>query len=245
MLNYLVQASYLDFNPLSLMRRQSNRQIRAQINQSDIQERILGDDDWTLIRQTLSEWPESTSRERDEKARLRFIVAILYLLGLRIQELQSHTWNAFRLVQGKWWFMVVGKGDKRGKVPVNDDLLEEVKRFRLHLKLAELPSPSEDSPIIASWNGRSALGMRQISNLIKQLAYRAAEQVEDPAHADRIRRFSPHWLRHLSASNQDRAGIRFGHIKANHRHESDDTTRRYVHAMDDERHDDMAKLRLF
>ena len=43
---------------------------------------------------------------------------------------------------------------------------------------------------------------------------------------------------------QDRAGIAFKHIRANHRHENDETTRRYVHALDDERHIDMNKLTL-
>jgi hypothetical protein len=41
---------------------------------------------------------------------------------------------------------------------------------------------------------------------------------------------------------QDRAGVSFKHIRANHRHENDETTRRYVHAIDKERHQDMQKL---
>ena len=41
---------------------------------------------------------------------------------------------------------------------------------------------------------------------------------------------------------QDRAGIKFKHIQANHRHGSEETTRRYVHAFDEERHLDMEKL---
>jgi len=43
---------------------------------------------------------------------------------------------------------------------------------------------------------------------------------------------------------QDRAGIQFKHIRANHRHENDETTRRYVHAIDNERHKEMKKLKL-
>ena len=45
-----------------------------------------------------------------------------------------------------------------------------------------------------------------------------------------------------SASMQDRAGIEFKHIRANHRHENDKTTDRYVHAIDQDRHQDMQKL---
>jgi len=62
---------------------------------------------------------EETAKEKFEKYRLRFMVVMLYLLGLRIHKLESHIWNAFRQIQGKWWFLVKGKGDKLGKVPVN------------------------------------------------------------------------------------------------------------------------------
>jgi len=41
-----------------------------------------------------------------------------------------------------------------------------------------------------------------------------------------------------------RAGISFKHIRANLRHENDETTR-YVHAVDDERYDDIQKLSLY
>ncbi len=60
----------------------------------------------------------------------------------------------------------------------------------------------------------------------------------------KLKRFSPPWLRHLSATMQDRVGIKFKHIKANHRHENEETTRRYVHSFDSERHSDMEKLSL-
>ena len=43
---------------------------------------------------------------------------------------------------------------------------------------------------------------------------------------------------------QDRAGIKFGHIRANLRHENDETTRIYVHAEDIERFEAIQKLGL-
>lgn len=43
-----------------------------------------------------------------------------------------------------------------------------------------------------------------------------------------------YWLRHLSATIQDRADIEFRHIRANHRHEDDETTRVNVHCLDNE-----------
>ncbi len=43
---------------------------------------------------------------------------------------------------------------------------------------------------------------------------------------------------------QDSAGIKFTDLKENHRHESGETTHRYIHAIDDDRHHDMQKLSL-
>jgi integrase len=246
LMGYLVSASYLKFNPLSLMRRKTRQQNRFDARKVTISERILEDDEWQALLTTLHALPELSSRERDEKARLRWLVAVLFLLGLRINELETHTWRSFAQVRGDWWFWVKGKGDKLGKVPVNEELLHEMIRFRRHLRLPDLPSPDETGAIVPSWQSNKPLSGRQMSHLLKSLATQAsAHFADEPAKMAKLKRFSPHWLRHLSASWQDRAGIRFGHIKANHRHQSDETTRRYVHAIDKERHDDMAKLKLF
>lgn len=172
------------------------------------------------------------------------MLGILFLLGLRISELESHTWSSFRKVQGSWWFFVVGKGDKAGKIPVNNDLLASMKRFRTHLGMHEYPDLDDFRPLIPSWHSAKALSSRQMSSLLKRLSSGAAMKFgNQPEKQEKLRKFSPHWLRHLSASMQDRVGVQFKHIRANHRHESDETTRRYVHAMDDERHDEMNKLR--
>jgi hypothetical protein len=72
-----------------------------------------------------------------------------------------------------------------------------------------------------------------------------ADSFSEPHKQEKLRRFSLHWLRHLSATQQDKSGILFKHIQANHRHETENTTRRYVHALDQERHEDMRKLHLF
>lgn len=224
--NYLVQASYLKFNPLSLMRR------RIKHHTPPIQtERMLEDTEWEAFLQALHDLPENL-----DKARLRFLVSILFLLGLRIEEVATHTFGHFRQIQGDWWFLVTGKGDKSAKVPVNDDLLEELKCFRRKLRLSELPNPDERYPLIPSWRSQGALSTRQMSTLIKNLALQTG--------LSKLEKLSPHWLRHHSASMQDRVGIRFTHIKANHRHENDQTTRRYVHSLDKERHQDMQKLKL-
>lgn len=244
LLNYLVDARYLSFNPLTLMRKRNLRAKLIQASEFSLEERMLTIDEWHTMLDTLEHFPESTLIEKKEKARLIFLVKILYYLGLRINELATHTWNAFRKVDDNWWFYVLGKGDKVGRIPVNDELLRAVITYRDYLTKSPYPSTDETTPLIASFRG-DAITARQMNKILKKLAVATANRFShQPDKAKKLKKFSAHWLRHLSASMQDRAGIQFKHIRANHRHENDETTRRYVHAIDLERHQDMQKLTL-
>lgn len=232
LMSYLVAARYAEFNPFMLMRRKTRFQDKFALQSLAIQERILGPREWHAVIQALNSYPDDAKKER-----LTFLVTILFLLGLRIDELARATWAQFRQVNQKWWFFVQGKGDRLGKIPVNAELLHAIITYRHAQGKSPLPSESDMSPLIG-------LGARQMSNLIKDLAKQAAQFFLDEPHIQqKLLRFSPHWLRHLSASAQDLAGISFTHIKQNLRHQNEQTTRQYVHAYDDERHKDMEKLK--
>lgn len=241
--NYLVDARYLTFNPMSLIRKKRFSVKNKIANELALHERILTIDEWHAMLDTLDHYPESTLSEKNEKERLKFLVAILFLLGLRVNELATHCWNAFRKVEDQWWFYVVGKGDKLARIPVNDELMRAMIQYRAHLNKAPYPTSDEAKPLIASFTTGDAITPRQINKLLKELALETAKKyANEPEKANKLKKFSAHWLRHLSATMQDKAGISFKHIRANHRHENDETTRRYVHAIDQDRHDDMKKL---
>lgn len=243
--SYLVDACYLTFNPLSLMRKRQLRNRQFQQGAMRIDDRMLTIEEWQALLHTLEHLAEQTENERREKARLTFIIHLFYFLGLRVSELTSHSWNAFRKIDGLWWFYVLGKGDKIGRIPVNDELLRAVIHYRTFLKKHPLPQAQENSPLIASFTTGKAITPRQINLLLKKLALETVKKFKSNSEqAKKLKKFSAHWLRHLSASMQDRAGIAFKHIRANHRHENDETTRRYVHAIEKERHEDMQKLSL-
>lgn len=244
--NYLVQAHYLIFNPLGLIRkRHSAKKILDGSATLQLQERILEVDEWHTMLDVLENFPETSLTEKKEKSRLKFIVAILYFLGLRIEELCTHTWGAFKKTDEQWWFFVIGKGSKLGKIPVNDALLREIIHYRAFLHKPPLPINNEILPLIHSFRTGQKISARQINKILKKLALETAKKYSHkPEKEKKLRKFSAHWLRHLSASMQDRAGIAFKHIRGNLRHENDETTRRYVHALDDERYQDMQKLTL-
>ncbi len=242
--NYLVDARYLNFNPLLLMRKKNISKF-SRPRSMLLQERILELDEWYAMLDTLETLPEDIYTQKIEKERLRFLINILYFLGIRNDELIQHTWDSFRKIDGDWWFYVIGKGDKEGIVPVCDELLRAIIHYRTFLKKPPFPSQHETTPLISSLISGVSITSRQVNKILKKLALETAKKfVDHPEKAVKLKKFSAHWLRHLSASMQDRAGIQFKHIRANHRHEKDETTRRYVHAINKERHQDMQKLKL-
>ena len=89
--DYLARACYIKFNPLTIMRKQTLSSKMDIEQKFRVQSRILEIDEWYAILDTLDALPEHTDREKEEKERLQFLVAILYFLGLRIGELANHT----------------------------------------------------------------------------------------------------------------------------------------------------------
>lgn len=245
LISYLVDANYLAYDPLKLIRKKIKATHAFHHRQLTVQERILAPDEWHAILDALENMPESTPHERDEKHRLRFIIHSLYFLGLRVSELVNHTWGSFRKENDHWWFYVLGKGNKLRKIPVNNQLMTTVYGYRQQLKLSADPKSDEDFPLVMSWRTGNPLSARSINLLLKKVASVAAKQFSGQVEKqEKLKRFSAHWLRHLSASMQSRAGLAFTHIKDNLRHEKGDTTRLYIHSEDEERHRAMNQLTL-
>lgn len=244
LMNYLMEARYLDFNPFILVKKKRFKS-RADELALEVHERILQEEEWQAILKALDEEPESNEALAFKKNRLQFLVKLLFFLGLRIDELARATWHDCKKIDGLWWFFVRGKGNKLGKIPINSHLLQAIIAYRHSLGKPPLPESTDFSPLIFGLHKSQGLTVRQMSNLIKDIASKAALKFpESSASYQKLRRFSPHWLRHLSASKQDRAGISFTNIKSNLRHQNEQTTRIYVHAYDADRHQEMEKLKI-
>lgn len=235
--NYLVNADYLRTNPLKLIRVNQAFNLTTEDRKYQAWARMLEADEWQAILDVLNNMPDRNQDETDLKIRTQFLFAVLYLLGLRISEVTGHCWNSFRLMDGKWWFFVKGKGDKPGHIPVNDKLLNYVKAYRLHLGKDAFPAAYEEDPLIVSRKTGKAYQLRILYNMVKDVGLKASLQFEHSKHKqEKLRKFSPHWLRHMAASHQYKAGMSMSMIQENLRHASVNTTRIYLHSEDEARH---------
>ena len=239
---YLVQGGYLAANPLVLGRRQTGSSaVRRQAP-----ERYLDHRQWTALLEAVEYLPGEEDTQRRYRDRARFLVSLLYLLGPRVGEVAGHTMGSFRLIRGRWWWQVTGKGNREGRVPVNGDMLAALKAYRRSLGLDCLPAPDEPTALVLDLKGQRGIGANMIYRIIKDLVGKAAARLkmEDPHRAAHLRQASTHWFRHTSISHQADAGIQLDHLRRNARHARLDTTALYLHVEDERWHRAMERHKL-
>lgn len=254
MMSYLVDSGYLLGNPMGLIR-QRRRKLRAEtpVNGQPWQpdenakvERFLDPEMWHAVTQAVDQLPQETERQLDEKERMRFICALLYMLAPRAGELERQRMNSFREVRGRWWWYVVGKGDKRARIPVPDDMVQALVRYRKHRKLPAVPTSKDDTPLLVSVKDGSPVTARRLNQLLKKLFAEAAELL--PAGTvhkkEKLLSASAHWGRHTSVTARVDSGMDARFAQKDARHADARTTGLYIHEEDERWHEEAQKLHL-
>ncbi len=246
MLNFLVTANYLKFNPLKLITKEKNFTQTLAEQKYSVWARMLEEDEWLAIQHALDNMPEGNDKQINNKIRIQFLFAMLYFLGLRIHELASHSWNAFRYRDGRWYFFVKGKGDKLAHIPVHDQLLSFVKVYRVHLGKNPLPEVDDtEGLLLISRTVKKPMSIRQLFTLVKDIGKVAAREFTDNLpKQQKLLKLSPHWLRHLLASHLDKAEVPAIMIQSILRHSSLEITNIYMHAEELLKHQEIQKLAL-
>lgn len=268
MLNYWVQAGYINGNPLGLFRQLKQKILSgatsstpttgkkrrtpkaAVVVEEDARkvDRYLDDEMWQAAMDAVEDMAtQESANAQGEYERARFVMAFLYLMAPRVGELETHAMNSFREEHGRWWWYVTGKGSKLGKVPVPDDMLQALVRYRRHLGLTAVPGPRDDSPLLRSIrHPGEPITARRLNQVLKDIFKAAAQRLpETSSHkAEKLLKASAHWGRHTSISAKVTAGVDHLHVQRDARHADFRTTQLYIHDADDARHDAAQKLRL-
>jgi integrase len=252
---YLVDAGYLAGNPLGLIR-QRRRKLAAEsagpiqsvvtTDEAEKIERFLDEEMWQAVTRAIEQMPRSAPAQEDEYERARFIGAVLYMLAPRAGELESHRMNSFREERGRWWWHVVGKGGKKARVPVADDMLQALVRYRKHLGLSAVPKRSDATPILVSLKDRSPITARRLNQILKRIFAQAADLLpaESEHKREKLRAASAHWGRHTGITAKLDSGIGERFVQKDARHSDARTTRRYIHEEEERWHDEAQKQHL-
>lgn len=219
---------YCKFNPLKL----SHQGIKSHTLEEV--ERSLTQDEWQFVLQAIEALPKKTSADLMHYHRARWIFNLLYRAFLRRDEASKLTMSCFEATQDGWTLTFVGKGNKRSKIIVTSTLLKELEVYRLSLGLPSYPSPIEtDVPAICSIHkNERPISSQAIYLICKEIYSKAAEIAADVDHtiaAQRLKRASPHWMRHTGISHSMETGIDPRYVQAQARHSSLNITARYDH----------------
>jgi integrase len=242
MFSWLVSAGYLAGNPLALSRQRKR-------SQAPRVERYLDEALWQEVKDTIDALPRDTPREREHHVRLRWLLTLCYVCGLRISEIAENSMGNFfcrrdRDGTERWWLEILGKGSKLRIVPATNELMAELARYRRHLSYPAAPVPGESTPLLLPIGGKpKALSRGGIHDIIKSVFRMTAARIrlKGPEHAhvaSRIAQASAHWLRHTAGSHMANSSVDLRHVRDNLGHASISTTSGYLHAPDDSRHAD-------
>lgn len=198
----------------------------------------------------LEESGNRTDPERYE--RLRFILSCLISMYLRISEIASSgdrqpvhgdffykIHDAGQSQDKTWWFKVIGKGNKLREIPVSNDLLEALRRYRSSLGLSPLPAIGEKLPLFLKTRGKGGLtSSRHVRAMLQELFDIAEQKLRSDGladEADGLLACTVHWLRHTGIS-EDVQVRPLPHVRDGAGHSSIATTGIYVDNDDLEMH---------
>ncbi|MDP2794789.1 MAG: site-specific integrase [Sulfurisoma sp.] len=255
LMRYLTDAGYIAGNPLGLIRQRRRKMAMensgsplavSTTDETEKVERFLDGEMWAAVTQAIENMPQTNDQECAEYERARFIAAVLYMLAPRAGELESHRMNSFREERGRWWWHVVGKGGKKAKVPVADDMLQALMRYRKFLGLSSVPKRTENTPILVSLKDRSPITARRLNQILKRIFFAAAELLppESDYKKEKLRAASAHWGRHTGITAKIDSGITERYVQKDARHSDARTTQRYIHEEEERWHDEAQKQHL-
>lgn len=242
---YLVNAQYLVANPLALKR-------HPRPPQGSAVERVLDPAMWSAVTAHVEGWPRESRPARFHYERARFILSLLYLVGPRLSDLPSHTMGDFQFRKtadggAGWWWAMTGKGGVKKTVPVNNDMMRALRRWRVCLGEPELPGVRDPAPVVRAVGGTRGIGANAVYRIVKSIMRGAADEIEatDPGRAAILRQASPHWLRHTAITAWLDSGVELRYARDSARHKSISTTADvYSHSGDGQWHQAMEAHRL-
>lgn len=235
MFRWLIEQRYLVANPFAGVK------VRGQSGKPAVDAaRAFTQGEWSLVRAVAEglEWSYGWSEEAAR--RMRFVLDFCYPTGLRANELvSSRLGDIARDSSGEAWLKLVGKGEKSGTVYIPPTAYGALEGNLSHRGVSTIPSRWDLTVYLLGSlredSGRITAG--RLWAITRRFFHTAAEVVEKdaPVLAAKLRRASPHWMRHTHATHALQNGAELPTVRDNLRHASVSTTSVYLHSDQDRR----------
>ncbi len=227
---WLVEQRYVLANPFSGVKARGGGAVTLDAS------RALTEGEWALVRTIADGLEWSNGWTAPAAQRLRFLLDFGYSTGLRASELVGSTLGQMETdARGDHWLRVRGKGNKLARVVVPPLAWDALARYLSERGLPVVPVRwHPETPIIGSLEADtgSAISSVRLWMVMRRFFLLAAQAIEaDRAPlADKLRRASPHWMRHTHATHALSRGAELTAVRDNLRHASVSTTSIYLHS---------------
>ncbi|OTP79045.1 Integrase [Caballeronia sordidicola] len=183
--------------------------------------------EWLLVRTIADclEWSYSWSEPAAH--RLCFLLDFGYATGLRASEVVGLVLRDIHIDEhGDHWLHLVGKGSKPGKVALPPLARSALDQYLVQRQLPVTPQRwNPKTPLLASLGDDENAGITgaRLWRVMRRFFLKTADALENnhPALAEKLRRASPHWMRHSHASHALANGAELSSVRDNLRHASD------------------------
>jgi len=241
MYRWLVEQGYVLANPFAGMK------VRGASSTAPLDaQRVFAQGEWSLVRVVADGLELSYGWSKEAAQRLRFMLDFCYATGLRASEFTGSVLGNIEVTNSiEFWLHLVGKGAKEGKVSVPPLAKEALDQYLIQRGLPVTPSKWDPAtPLLARIGEDVALGLtaNRLWSIVHRFFETAAGVLEEqnPALAEKLRRASPHWMRHTHATHALERGADLTTVRDNLRHASISTTSTYLHSDDAKRDREMS-----
>ena len=190
--------------------------------------------EWLLVRAIADGLEWSYDWAEPAAQRMRFMLDFSYATGLRVGELVGATLGDIRTDEhGDHWLHLVGKRSRPGKVALPPLARTALDQSLMQRRLPVTPARWDPkTPLVANLEQDSTTGITgtRLWNVMRRFFDQAADAIgaDHPTAAEKLRRASPHWMRHTHASHALARGAELTTVRDNLRHASIATTSIYL-----------------
>jgi len=231
MFRWLIEQRYVLANPFSGIK------VRGASHAAPMDTgRVFTEGEWSIIRAVADGLEWSYGWQVPAAQRLRFVLDFAYATGLRVSELVGSTLGQIETdSHGDHWLKLVGKGSKPGKVALPPLACSALDHSLMQRGLPITPARwNPTTTLIADLgdpDSKSGITATRVWSLMKRFFSTVATAIEkdSPATAEKLRRASPHWMRHTHATHALARGAELTTVRDNLRHASVATTSIYLH----------------
>ncbi len=231
MFRWLIEQRYVLANPFSGVK------VRGVTHAAPMDTaRVFTEGEWAIIRAVADGLEWTYGWQVPAAQRLRFILDFAYATGLRVSELVGAKLGQIEVdAHGDQWLKLVGKGNKSGKVALPPLVRSALDHSLMQRGLPITPAHWKPStPLIADLgdpDNKTGITATRVWSLMKRFFTTVATVIEKdtPATAEKLRRASPHWMRHTHATHALARGAELTTVRDNLRHASVATTSIYLH----------------